>query len=120
MLLCCPSNVQPILSLGLTVANRLTQDPKVTVLVIESGQDGQGDPRLTDPGKSVYCISSISSNVFSCKLDCFPTLNSDISVINSPDFNWGLVTTNQTVGGLAQNLVVSAFFFSFLYKIFSA
>ena len=109
MLLCCPSNVQPILSLGLTVANRLTQDPKVTVLVIESGQDSQGDPRLTDPGKSVYFF-----NFFYCKVDCFPTLNSDTLAINSPDFNWGLVTTNQTVGGLAHNLVVSAFFFIFI------
>ena len=55
MPLCCQLNIQPILSpLGLTIANRLTQNPEVTVLVIESGQDGQGDPRLTDPAKSVY------------------------------------------------------------------
>jgi choline dehydrogenase-like flavoprotein len=47
-------NIQFILSLGLTIANRLTQNPKVTVLVIESGKDGRGDPRLTDPAKSVY------------------------------------------------------------------
>jgi choline dehydrogenase-like flavoprotein len=54
MPLCCQLNVQSILSLGLTVANRLTQNPEVTVLVIESGQSDQGDPRLTDPAKSVY------------------------------------------------------------------
>ena len=53
--LCCQLNhIQSILSLGLTIANRLTQNPEVTVLVIESGQVGQGDPRLTDPAKSVY------------------------------------------------------------------
>ena len=53
MPLCCQFklNIQSIMSLGLTIANRLTQNPKVTVLVIESGQDGQGDPRLTDPAK---------------------------------------------------------------------
>jgi hypothetical protein len=44
-------NTQFILSIGLTIANRLTQNGAVTVLVIESGQDGQGDPRLTDPAK---------------------------------------------------------------------
>ncbi|KAF8811144.1 alcohol oxidase [Phlegmacium glaucopus] len=66
---------------GLTIANRLTQNPKVTVLVIESGQNGQGDPRITDPGN--FIIAS-----------------------NSPDLTWGLVTTNQTVGGLAHSLTV--------------
>ena len=50
----CELNIRFILSLGLTVANRLTQNPEVTVLVIESGQSDQGDPRLTDPAKSVY------------------------------------------------------------------
>lgn len=64
---------------GLTIANRLTQDPGVTVLVIESGQAGQGDPRLTDPANS--------------------TLASD-----SPDLTWGFVTTNQAVGGLPHSL----------------
>ena len=56
MPLCCQLNTQFIPSLGLTIANRLTENPEVTVLVIESGQDGQGDPRLTDPAKSVYFV----------------------------------------------------------------
>ena len=55
----CQLNTQSIPSLGLTIANRLTQNPKVTVLVIESGQDGQGDPRLTDPAKSVYFFNFV-------------------------------------------------------------
>ncbi|KAF8811138.1 hypothetical protein BYT27DRAFT_6457592 [Phlegmacium glaucopus] len=53
----------------------------VTVLVIESGPNVQEDPRITDPGN-------------------FPTAS------NSPDLTWGLVTTNQTVGGLAHSLTV--------------
>ena len=56
MPLCCQLSNKSILRLGLTVANRLTQNPEVTVLVIESGQEDQGDPRLTDPAKSVYFI----------------------------------------------------------------
>jgi hypothetical protein len=49
--------------------------------------------------------SSISPNIFR-KLDRFPTVNSDIVAMDSSDLSWGLVTTNQTVGGLAQNLTV--------------
>jgi hypothetical protein len=49
-------NIQFILPLGLTIANRLTQNPAVTVLVIESGKDGQGDTRLTDPAKSLHIL----------------------------------------------------------------
>ena len=103
MPLCCQFNTQSILLLGLTIANRLTQNPKVTVLVIESGQDGQGDPRLTDPAKSVFFFNS--SNIF-CKPYPFPIINSDVLADGSSDLTWGLVTTNQTVGGLAQNLTV--------------
>ena len=99
--------VQSILSLGLTIANRLTQNPEVTVLVIESGQDGQGDPRLTDPRKSVYFFYIFILFII---LHLFSALNSDQVAANSPDLTWGLVTTNQTVGGLAHNLTVSAFF----------
>ena len=47
-------NIQSILSLGLTIANRLAQNPEVSVLVIESGQDGQGDSRISNPAKSAY------------------------------------------------------------------
>ena len=100
--------VQSILSLGLTIANRLTQNPEVTVLVIESGQDGQGDPRLTDPAKSVYFF------ILFFKHYHFSAQNSDVVAATSSDLTWGLVTTNQTVGGLAHNLTVSAFFSIFI------
>ena len=53
-------------------------------------------------------ISSISSNIFR-KLDRFP--NSDLVAAAASDLTWGLVTTNQTVGGLAHNLTVSALFY---------
>ena len=35
---------------GLVLANRLTADPKVSVLVIEAGSDRLEDPRITTPG----------------------------------------------------------------------
>ena len=35
---------------GLVLANRLTADPKVSVLVIEAGSDRLKDPRITTPG----------------------------------------------------------------------
>ena len=44
----------------------------------------------------------ISSKFF----DRFPIINSDLVPAGSSDLTWGLVTTNQTVGGLAQNLTV--------------
>lgn len=35
---------------GLVLANRLTIDPKVSVLVIEAGADRLKDPKVTTPG----------------------------------------------------------------------
>lgn len=35
---------------GLVLANRLTADPKVSVLVIEAGSDRLKDPKITTPG----------------------------------------------------------------------
>lgn len=35
---------------GLVLANRLTADPQVSVLVIEAGSDRLKDPKITTPG----------------------------------------------------------------------
>ena len=94
MSLCCQLNTQFIPSLGLTIAKRLTDNPEVMVLVIESGQDGQGDPRLTDPPKSVYFFNIV---YFFCKLDRFLIINSHHVAASagseSFDLTWGVVGT---------------------------
>ena len=56
-------NIQSILYLGLTMVDKLTQNPEVTVLVIE------------------------------CGLDRFPALNSFTMALASPDLTWGLIST---------------------------
>ncbi|KAF9002545.1 hypothetical protein BDQ17DRAFT_1357062 [Cyathus striatus] len=61
---------------GLTIANRLTEDQRTTVLVIESGNDLQNDTRITDPG--MFALADIS------------------------DISWKYSTTNQTIGGKQQ------------------
>ena len=43
---------------GTTVAARLAEDPSVTVLVIEAGQDNRRDPRVYDIYKSVEFFNS--------------------------------------------------------------
>ncbi|TFK33633.1 hypothetical protein BDQ12DRAFT_690833 [Crucibulum laeve] len=65
---------------GLTIANRLTEHPRTTVLVVEAGIDVVDDPRVTDPGNFA---------------------GPDVS-----DLDWSYKTTNQTFGG--RSLGISA------------
>ena len=92
----CQLNTQSIPSLGLTIAKRLTDNREVMVLVIKWawGQDGQGDPRLTNPPKSVYFFNIV---YFFCKLDRFLIINSHHVAASagseSFDLTWGVVGT---------------------------
>ncbi|TFK36037.1 alcohol oxidase [Crucibulum laeve] len=65
---------------GLTIANRLTENPRITVLVIEVGINAQNDSRVTDPG--------------------------NFSIVDTSDLEWGYTTVNQTVGGNSLGLTV--------------
>lgn len=55
---------------GLTLAARLTEDPKITVGVIEAGQNRLADPNILIPGL-------------------------DFNAIGHPEYDWGFKTTAQ-------------------------
>ena len=55
---------------GLVVASRLTEDPTVTVLVLEAGSDKVDDPRIFTPGLAV-------------------------ALWDNPEFDWQFKTTPQ-------------------------
>lgn len=55
---------------GLVVASRLTEDPTVTVLVLEAGADRLSDSRITTPGLA-------------------------LTTWDNPDFDWQFMTTPQ-------------------------
>lgn len=55
---------------GLVVAARLTEDPNVSVLVVEAGQDHTADPRIRTPA-------------------------SWISILGQDDFDWAYTTVPQ-------------------------
>ncbi|TFK37176.1 hypothetical protein BDQ12DRAFT_724342 [Crucibulum laeve] len=65
---------------GLTIANRLTENPQITVLVIEAGLNAQNDSRVTDPGS--------------------------FSIADYSDLQWGYTTVNQTISGRSLGLTV--------------
>lgn len=55
---------------GLVVASRLSEDPTVTVLVLEAGADRLSDNRITTPGLA-------------------------LTTWDNPDFDWQFMTTPQ-------------------------
>lgn len=58
---------------GLTLAARLTENPKITVGVIEAGIDRSDDPRVLTPGLAT-------------------------GLWDDPDYDWGFKTTPQVRG----------------------
>ncbi|KIJ45888.1 GMC oxidoreductase [Sphaerobolus stellatus SS14] len=65
---------------SLTIANRLTVNPNISVLVIEAGRNLRDDPRITDPGS--------------------------FGVADYSDLEWDYVSTNQSLGNRSQALTV--------------
>lgn len=55
---------------GLVVANRLSEDPALQILVIEAGADHRDDPRITTPGLAV-------------------------SLLDDPDYDWQFMSEPQ-------------------------
>lgn len=55
---------------GLVVASRLTEDPNITVLVLEAGSNKLDDNRITTPGLA-------------------------LATWDNPDFDWQFITTPQ-------------------------
>lgn len=55
---------------GLVVASRLTEDPKISVVVLEAGTNRLGDPRITVPGLGM-------------------------ATYENPDFDWNFRSTPQ-------------------------
>jgi len=44
---------------GLTLAARLTEDPMITVGVIEAGQNRLADPNILVPGRTIFEICQV-------------------------------------------------------------
>jgi len=70
---------------GLTLAARLTEDPKITVGVIEAGQNRLADPNILIPG----CKMPEIHRVFGL------TTTVDFNALGHPDYDWAFKTTAQ-------------------------
>jgi choline dehydrogenase-like flavoprotein len=57
---------------GLVVASRLTEDPKVKVIVLEAGSNRLSDPRIVTPGLAA-------------------------SLYDDPEFDWCFMSTPQVI-----------------------
>lgn len=74
------SNFAHCISVGLTVASRLAEDSRFSVLVIEAGPDEQNNTIINDPAESTPAAMT---------------------------FSWQYQTTPQTVGGNALTILQS-------------
>lgn len=75
---------------GLVLANRLTLDPDISVLVLEAGADRLTDPKITIPGLATL-------------------------MYEDPDYDWAFATTPQVLTSYSSWLVL--FFFWTLMKL---
>jgi choline dehydrogenase len=70
---------------GLTLAARLTEDPEVTVGVIEAGQNRLADPNILVPGRTLTKLLH--------EVDL--TISVDFNAIGNPEYDWVFKTTAQ-------------------------
>ena len=77
-------------TIGLTVAGRLAENPKFSILVIEAGPNAEDDPIVNQPGQ--YVPHSLYLLKFDTIVICFREQAASIK------YTWGYNTTVQSAG----------------------